>query len=223
MNKVLAWRKAIQASALPSTAKLVLLNLSIHMNDEGGCFPSTARQAKDTGLSERAVCTHLERAEKAGYIDKRLRGYSGKRWKKNEYKALIPEGTERCSVAQTDNQMQGTEPRSAANHQGTEPDDTKALNHVQSNSPLNSTEKETIPKLSDEYFYAGQVIRLNERDFMKWKGITGISTEALAETLDSRDTWLAGQPENRRRAWFLSTERYLIKEFHTHNTKEVRQ
>mgnify|MGYP006426731843 CR=1 FL=1 len=129
--KVWSWRHAIQQAELNSTTKLVLLNLSIYMNEIGeGCYPSTARQAKDTGLSERSICTHLDKAEKAGFIAVKKHGFGGQKWSRNEYYATYPKGTE--SGAEALNVF----------HKGTEPDDIKALNEVQSNSSVNNTSLE---------------------------------------------------------------------------------
>ena len=122
--KVWSWRQSIQKSPLQSTTKLVLLNLSIYMNELGhGCFPSTKTQASDTGLSERSICTHLDIAQENGFLIKSVHGYSGKGWKRHEYVASYPEGTELDS---------------APKDEGTEPDDIKALKEVQSNTPLNT-------------------------------------------------------------------------------------
>jgi Helix-turn-helix domain len=127
-TKAWRWRKAIQSAALEPSTKLVLYNLSLHMNQNGGnCFPSTRLQAKETGLSERAVCTHLERAEAAGFISKRAKG-DGKNWKHHEYVPLIPatenisaatptEGTETISAAK---EADATEINSAAKPDGAE-------------------------------------------------------------------------------------------------------
>lgn len=130
--KVWSWRSAIQKSDLQSTTKLVLFNLSVHMSDAGeSCFPSTKLQAKSTGLSERSVCTHLDLAEEAGFIETTKHGFGDKKWARNEYKAIYPEGTELGSAPCDE----GTEPPS----EGTEPDDIKALNVVQSNTTVNSS------------------------------------------------------------------------------------
>jgi len=130
--KVWSWRHAVQRAKLAPTTKLVLLNLSIEMNDVGeSCFPSTAKQARDTGLSERSVCTHLEIAVEAGFITKKFHGYGSQRWARHEYQARYPKGTELGSVPR----KEGTEGGSA---EGTEPDDKKALKDVQCTSPSTS-------------------------------------------------------------------------------------
>lgn len=133
-----SWQQAVQESGLPPTTRFVLLNLSVYMNNKGGnCYPTTAQQATDTGLSERAVCTHLKLAEEAGFIIKKVHGFKGKQWKNHEYIPVHPEDIEPLN--------QGTEPRSVPSEtealnvttEGTEPDDIKALNDVQSNFPDN--------------------------------------------------------------------------------------
>ncbi|MFP3799458.1 helix-turn-helix domain-containing protein [Paraburkholderia sp. SIMBA_027] len=165
------WRHAIIKSGLPPTTRHVLLTLSCHLNDLGeDCFPSTAMLADETGLSERAVCTHLAVAAEKGWFVVRKHGYGKKKWARNEYFPRIPEGfeipdraaegTERGSVPSkkgqrtkalkdvqrlVDNSGEGTEggsvPSGAEMHEGTEPNDVKALNDVQSNTAVNPSNK----------------------------------------------------------------------------------
>jgi len=53
---------------LPCTSKLLLIALADLANDEGYCSPSVALLMKRTGLSERAVRSHLKALEEAGHI-----------------------------------------------------------------------------------------------------------------------------------------------------------
>lgn len=170
-SSLFVWRRALASEHGPkSTTRLVLLTLSLHMNQEGGsCWPSTSTLATETGLSERAVCTHLDIAASSGWLIKSVKGVSGKGWARHEYEAALPshvakalnevqyeetQGTERGSVAK----REGTEPRSEGTEpdaQGTEPHDTKALNEVQSNSSGNSRrnsseEDDTRPRLDSD-------------------------------------------------------------------------
>ena len=76
MNKknnvmLFSWGHAIQQSDLPSKSKLVLLNLSIYVDDRGeGCFPSIEKQMRDTGLSKKTICKYLDIAYEAGFLSK---------------------------------------------------------------------------------------------------------------------------------------------------------
>jgi Helix-turn-helix domain len=70
------WQRAILASDLPSTTKLVLMALSMHLNKGTGlAFPSIRMLMKDTGLSNKAVIKHLRGAERAGWIETGNYGY----------------------------------------------------------------------------------------------------------------------------------------------------
>ena len=137
--KVWSWRNLIQKAEIPSTTKLVMFNLSCYMNDTGeGCYPSTKRQASDTGLSERAVCTHISKAKEYGLIEVVRHGFGGQKWSRNEYMAKYPEGTELGSAPYNEKALNLMQ-------EGTEPDDIKALNDVQSNSPVELSSINTPP------------------------------------------------------------------------------
>jgi hypothetical protein len=213
MNKLLSWRLAIQKTDLPATTRLVLLNLSIYMNGEGeSCFPSTRRQAADTGLSERAVITHLDRAVQAGFLQKQPRGLRGSRWKAHEYKLLLPESAEPCSVLVSDNQTQAAEPYSVPQEDGAERGGGKALNEVQSNSSDNSTE------YSGEHFWAGEIIKLDEKDFRAWQAVAGVDEDTFDEYLERRDQWLQSRPAGEQAHWFMSTARDIKNQFRKSGT-----
>lgn len=86
------WKQAIFESNLQSTTKLVLAALGSHLNDMGGAmFPSQERLAKLCSLSERSVITHLDIAEKVGWIKSEVRGLEGKKWASKCYFASWPD------------------------------------------------------------------------------------------------------------------------------------
>jgi hypothetical protein len=69
VQPLFAWRQAIQDSDLPPTARHVALNLSTHMNLQGGsCFPSLETQAFETGLHKSTVARALKRLERCKYL-----------------------------------------------------------------------------------------------------------------------------------------------------------
>ncbi|MGB3897022.1 MAG: helix-turn-helix domain-containing protein [Mesorhizobium sp.] len=146
-NRAWTWRHAITQSGLAPTTRLVLLTISCFMNDTGdGCYPTTKQLAEATGLSERAVCTHIDVAKQAGWLTVSVHGFKGQKWKNHQYKAAWPEGegTEPDDKkALKEVQHVGTDGGSAAYEKalnvlpkGTEPDDKKALKEVQSTSPV---------------------------------------------------------------------------------------
>lgn len=131
------WRGGVIKSDLPATTRHVLLTLSCHFNDAGeACYPSTSLLARETGLSERAVVTHLIRARELGWLIVSKHGFAGQKWSRNQYIPSFPEGTEA---------------RSVPSGKGAEPDAEKALNDVQSNYSVELliTTTTTAPQVQD--------------------------------------------------------------------------
>ena len=143
MKNVFSWRNAIQESDLEPTTRLVLFNLSLHMNEQGrSCYPTVDTQARETGLSRRAVITHLDRASDAGFIIKKPMGLAGQKWKNNQYIAAYPQCFDLLRVApsETDIQPKAGEPDALPLLEGGERDDMKAVNVLHPNTTSNSTE-----------------------------------------------------------------------------------
>lgn len=81
-----SWRGAILKSTLPPTTRHVLLTLACHMNDAGeSCYPSIHLLCAETGLSNRAVITHLHNSAELGWIKVRKQGLAGQAWSRNSY------------------------------------------------------------------------------------------------------------------------------------------
>jgi len=167
--KVWSWRQAVQKADIPSTTKLVLFNLSVYMNEAGdSCFPSTKKQAEDTGLSERSVCTHLEKAEKAGFIEKKKHG-SGQGWSRHSYIPSIPQGTELGSAREGGKAL-NLVPK------GTEPDDKKALKEVQSNTPYNTPYNSPLKKYKKKIFdFEGRSVSSDQLAEVFWRLYPNVS------------------------------------------------
>ena len=129
------WRHAIIKSDLPATTRHVLLTISCFMNELGdGCYPTQEQLAEATGLSDRAVRSHLEVAEQKGWIKRQEHGFKGQRWRNHEYSASWPEtqdvekGAERGSSPSD----QGAEPNAEGAERGSE----KVRNDVPTTSPV---------------------------------------------------------------------------------------
>jgi hypothetical protein len=56
------------SKTLGPTERLLMLALADHADDEGWCYPSIARLCERTGLSERAVQSHVKALSEAGYL-----------------------------------------------------------------------------------------------------------------------------------------------------------
>jgi hypothetical protein len=74
----------------PST-RLVLFCLYTYMNARTNeAFPSQATIARQTGLTERSVRTHLKKAAAGGWLQQSLHGRTGRGWAQHHYLATIP-------------------------------------------------------------------------------------------------------------------------------------
>lgn len=92
-QKVWDWRGYILEYA-PEIAPLrqILLTLSCYMNSAGdSCFPTVDTLVKATSLSKPTVIKYLAMADQEGWIEVSTYGFNGQNWKRNEYKASIPE------------------------------------------------------------------------------------------------------------------------------------
>lgn len=87
------WREAIQQSILPHTTRLILFDLSLHMETDGTkCFPSTERLARETGLSKKTICTRLGEKETKRWVRIEVRVKPGQAWRHHQYYPLLPKG-----------------------------------------------------------------------------------------------------------------------------------
>jgi Helix-turn-helix domain len=106
------WQRAILASDLPSTTKLVLMALSTHLNKETGlAFPSIRMLMKEASLGSEAVVKHIGDAKKAGWIEIGNHGYQDQRWARKSYTPRIPVNLkEGVSPSKTPYDMKGVSP-----------------------------------------------------------------------------------------------------------------
>ena len=77
--------------------------------------------------------------------------------------------------------------------------------------------KESKEAQAPDYAFAGEVVRLKPADFQRWQR-SYAKLDLMAE-LQSRDDWLATQPEPERKNWFHSTSAWLRKRHTEAETK----
>lgn len=109
MTKTIAplftWRSAVASKHGPKspTTRHVLLTLSLYMSEKGdSCFPSIETLTEDTGLSRRAVLSHIKKAREDGWIDRKLLGMAGQKWRRSEYRATVPASYFEAEKAQSE-------------------------------------------------------------------------------------------------------------------------
>lgn len=68
------WLEAIVSSDLSPTTRLVAHTLARHGKANGDdIFPGTRRMARESGLTERTVCTHLDKLVRRGFLGRQPR------------------------------------------------------------------------------------------------------------------------------------------------------
>lgn len=127
-----SWVRAVSSADGPpkTTTRHVLLALSLYMSTKGdSCFPSIDTLAADTGLSRKSVITHLQEAERLGWIarTKEPMPGKGKGWNRMTYVATAPQRFKVAKVVkEVHHEAEGGEPAS----EGGEPDGEKAVKEV---------------------------------------------------------------------------------------------
>lgn len=123
VKPIYGWRSAVVESELEAPAKLVLLCLSLYMNERTtSAFPSISTLERDTSLGRRTVFKHVRAAVEAGWLTIERGGPT----RSNVYHATIPGGARRAL---------GVVPEV---HGGSARNSTRVVHDVHPNSPLNS-------------------------------------------------------------------------------------
>ena len=243
---LLRWRDAVASPAGPkATTRHVLLTLSLYMNLDGGsCFPTTLTLEEATGLSEKTVVTHLDRAEREGWIDKVDAGRSGRGWKRNGYEARLPERLGALKEVQYESPQRtegGSVPqarRTEPEVRRTEPQGAGALKEVQSITP-GITPKITSapPDVLKEVQYHAETDADGEprpewapelRDVLARGGMAGLSpeeAEAFFWHYEARGWTDGGEYPQRVQSWQALMMSWKIKrpKFDRHAQAEARR
>lgn len=92
---VWSWTDAVMKSNVPPLTKYVCLNIARYLSSTGKGWRITVSQMMhDTGLSNRTLATHLERARKAGLLTI-VRHHDGRGHRTvTEYRPRFPDGAE---------------------------------------------------------------------------------------------------------------------------------
>lgn len=139
------WRSAVASEHGPDkpTHRLVLLTLSLYMNEKGGsCFPSYDLLQEATGLARATVADAIKTAKEDGWLVVSKHGYAGQKWARNEYRAALPEALKKAvqKAVQPVNHL----PEGSSNDDGRQFNtQRKAVQPVNSNSSKNSPENST--------------------------------------------------------------------------------
>lgn len=152
------WERRVASADGPAnpTTRHVLLTIATHFDRSGYAYPSMRRLAIETGLSERAVVTHVQIAIGEGFlVCQKSEG------RVNVYRLATPPTTERRSTPTAERGSAPTDAtgslttaaernslRTARSAVGTERGSGEVLHDVQSNNVLSTSinKKESIPE-----------------------------------------------------------------------------
>lgn len=127
MTTFFSWQHAVRSAKLEPTTKLVCYTIWSHMASDGtGCFPSYALIAEESGLSRRSVIEHVQKAEKAGFLQIDARQRDNGSASSNMYRPTMPAGGEPAALGGERGSLGGGEPAAP-------PEDTTL-----SNNPVNT-------------------------------------------------------------------------------------
>ncbi|PCI51928.1 MAG: hypothetical protein COB49_00560 [Alphaproteobacteria bacterium] len=170
MSEFFSWRSAFQKSRLPSTTKLVLFCISTYMNDHGdGAFPSIKTLMQDASLSNRAIIDHTQIAVDAGFLKVDMHGFSGRGWRRNEYRICYPESGSGPDEVVNEVHYPTDDKVVNLTTEGGEPHDVKVVNDVHTITPVNSPENTPLRARGEisEKEYLEQVMVAAEIDLAK--------------------------------------------------------
>jgi hypothetical protein len=205
---------AVWRARLDATAKLVLLRLTDHADDEGGrIYPSIPSIAAACGLRDRAVQNAIGRLRKTGaLIEARPADFADRR--PTEYRLDLA-----CLQKLSDDASRCTKDTGVLNapvHLMREPVSLKTLAGVL-NAP-ESTNESSIKSTSGradapagKYAWVGKVARLTGKDSQAWRSLYHAIPDFDAD-LSGLDDWydrLHPEGDPKRKDWFHAIKRAL--------------
>ena len=212
-----------------STAKYVLLALARRADDDGGrVFPSLATIAKDCDLTDRSVRAAVRRLEKLGIVELVVEA-DPSRHRAREYRIRLDRLT---GQAESPSAPLGNDvPREGGSSFPTLGKELPGgwgtsfrplgkelpptLSYTQSLDPVLDSVRDAGGKSAELCAFAGQVIRLNQADFERWRAKFSAIPDLTAKLVDL-DGWISKQPEAARKGWFQKIDAILSRD-HTKN------
>jgi hypothetical protein len=83
--------------------------------------------------------------------------------------------------------------------------------------PLQGGDKPHIPEARSQnntsYWFEGEIVRVNQADYERWRAITAFDEKQMDQYLESRDNWLQDRPTAEQSNWYISTQKDLEKRF----------
>ena len=170
------WRSAFMAkNGPPSTTRLVLLAISLHMTEKGeSSFPSYALLASETGLSKRSCMSHVQKACELGWLEVKKRTRDNGSQSSNLYQPCVPAGVNEIHQGgEADDTPYSTSFSSSPKSSNREPAPARedpeqpSLEEVKQYASMNAIP----PDLAEKFFYhySAEEWTVNGRPLVRWK------------------------------------------------------
>jgi hypothetical protein len=200
-NRITVW--AWDAEGLSPTQKLVLVKLADNANDDGYCWPSLPYLMKHTCLSNSAVRTAIRQLEEAGLVT-RIGQADERGTRPNHYQLHASGVAAHDGGVARENRGGGTRKQGGCFLVPPEPSIEPSIEPSEIPQPSAAPPPKQKPEkpTASRYRWQGDIIRLTERDFDRWRD--SFSALDLAAELASLDAWLSSPDatDQHRKGWF---------------------
>lgn len=177
----------------------VWVNVLCLASEHDGILPSLDDVAFALRADIQSVSSAFHALEKAGLLDNKSGRYSPHNWKKRQFKSdTSTERVKRFRNGRKD--VTETAPEQIQSRADTETEESRGDADTPAGIDATSGHRgEDSPTVAGRYAFEGNVIKLTERDFNRWKASFG-KLDVPAE-LEGLDSWLVDHPE-KQKSWF---------------------
>lgn len=188
--------------------KLVLIKLADNASDQGECWPSISHIADECEISERSVQNHIQYLAEKNFLWIEFRKANSGLNKSNVYHLTLNKADQRSGANATPLSGAGDSPGGAGDSPphgaGAAPRTSHSFEPINEPIQQDADAPAVITDISTEYAFCGQVIRLKQEHYQKWKTLyQNIDLNYELQRLDIEFT--SEKPKN----WFVTASQKL--------------
>ena len=204
------WRNQLFQVQMSVYAKAVGCAIASYYRKGQLCYPSIQTLCMDCCLSKPTVLKAIKELECHNFISirKKLLKYLSAATNYYDFNGVNDSQDDYQSDGKSDGKSDG-QPRlpEIRGNTGIREKSSSDKSSEDLNLSACADEKNEKKPKTASYAFAGKVVRLNKEDFEAWE--KAYSYLDLVPELQSRDDWLAAQPPDVQKGWFVTTSNYL--------------
>ncbi|MGP4130086.1 helix-turn-helix domain-containing protein [Pantoea tagorei] len=188
--------------------KLVLIKLADNASDQGECWPSISHIADECEISERSVQNHIQYLAEKNFLWIEFRKTNSGLNKSNVYHLTLNKAIQHSGANAAPLTGAGDSPYGAGDAPpygaGAAPRTSHSFEPI--NEPIQQVANApaVVSVASPEYAFCGEIIRLNQEHYQKWKSLyQNINLDYELQRLDMEFT--SDKPKN----WFITASQKL--------------